>query len=179
MRAVLDTNVVMSAIFFGGVPFDVLNAWHDGEFELVVSDAVMEEYREIAARMKAKFPSIEPERWMRYIEEHATVVPAVPLVAQVCEDADDDVFLACAVTANAKDVCGRLRGDSRPRWSAALPGLWSVQAGGVRESTMSATRAAASGVAIARIFSARASSDSGCSILWSIQFAMARGVSES
>ena len=30
MRAVLDTNVVMSAIFFGGVPFDVLNAWHNG-----------------------------------------------------------------------------------------------------------------------------------------------------
>ena len=55
MRAVLDTNVVMSAIFFGGVPFDVLNAWHNGEFELVVSDAVMAEYREIAARMKAKF----------------------------------------------------------------------------------------------------------------------------
>ena len=103
--AVLDTNVVMSAIFFGGVPFDVLSTWHNGEFELVVSDAVMEEYREIAARMKAKFPSIEPERWMRSIEEHATVVPAVTLVAQVCEDADDDVFLACAVTANAKIVC--------------------------------------------------------------------------
>ena len=31
MRAVLDTNVVMSAIFFGGVPFDVLNAWHSGK----------------------------------------------------------------------------------------------------------------------------------------------------
>ena len=45
MRAVLDTNVVMSAIFFGGVPFDVLNAWHNGEFELVVSEAVMVEYR--------------------------------------------------------------------------------------------------------------------------------------
>ena len=54
MRAVLDTNVVMSAIFFGGVPFEVLNAWHNGEFELVVSDAVMAEYRAIAERMKAK-----------------------------------------------------------------------------------------------------------------------------
>ena len=43
MRAVLDTNVVMSAIFFGGVPFEVLSAWHNGEFELVVSDAVMAE----------------------------------------------------------------------------------------------------------------------------------------
>ena len=92
MRAVLDTNVVMSAIFFGGVPFDVLNAWHNGEFELVVSEAVMAEYREIAVRMKAKFPSIEPESWMRYIEEHATVLSAVPLAAQVC-------------AANAKIVC--------------------------------------------------------------------------
>ena len=105
MRAVLDTNVVMSAIFFGGVPFDVLNAWHNGEFELVVSDAVMAEYREIAARMKAKFPSVEPESWMCYIETHATVVYAVPLAAQVCEDADDDVFLACAESANATIIC--------------------------------------------------------------------------
>ena len=105
MRAVLDTNVVMSAIFFGGVPFKVLNAWHNGEFELVVSDAVMAEYREIAVRMKAKFPSIEPEIWMRYIEDHATMVSAVPLATQVCEDADDDVFLACAIAACAKIVC--------------------------------------------------------------------------
>jgi len=105
MRAVLDTNVVMSAIFFGGVPFDVVNAWHNGEFELVVSNAVMAEYREIAARMKARFPSIEPEIWIRYIEDHATVVPVAPLATQVCEDADDDVFLACVAAANAKIVC--------------------------------------------------------------------------
>ena len=105
MRAVLDTNVVMSAIFFGGVPFEVLSAWHNGDFELVVSEAVMAEYREIAARMKAKFPSIEPEIWMRYIEDHATVVSAAPLATQVCEDADDDVFLACAIAASAKIVC--------------------------------------------------------------------------
>ena len=105
MRVVLDTNVVMSAIFFGGVPFDLLNAWHNGEFELVLSDAVIAEYREIAVRMKAKFPLIAPERWLRYIEEHAIVVSAAPLAAQVCEDANDDVFLACAVAANAKIVC--------------------------------------------------------------------------
>ena len=74
MRAVLDTNVVMSAIFFGGLPFDVLTAWHNGRFELVVSEAVMGEYREIAARMKTKFPTIAPERWLSYIESHATMV---------------------------------------------------------------------------------------------------------
>lgn len=56
MRAVLDTNVVMSAIFFGGVPFDVLSAWHNGEFELVVSDAVMEEYRESVLATSTYWP---------------------------------------------------------------------------------------------------------------------------
>ena len=105
MRAVLDTNVLMSAIFFGGVPFDVLNAWHNGEYELVVSEEVMSEYREIAERMKVRFPSIATERWLSYIEDHATMVFAEPLAEQVCEDVDDDVFLACASAANAKIVC--------------------------------------------------------------------------
>ena len=105
MRAVLDTNVIMSAVFFGGVPLDVLNAWHRGEFELIVSDAVMSEYREIGERMKAKFPSVDPKAWLSYIESHATIVSAAPLASQVCEDVDDDVFLACAVAANAKIVC--------------------------------------------------------------------------
>ena len=105
MRAVLDTNVIMSAAFFGGVPLDVLNAWHSGEFELVVSEAVMSEYREIADRMKEKFPTVDPEAWLSYIESRATMVSAAPLASQVCEDPDDDVFLACAVAANAKIVC--------------------------------------------------------------------------
>ena len=105
MRAALDTNVVMSAIFFGGVPLDVLTAWHDGKFELVVSEAVMAEYREIAERLKEKFPAIVPERWLSYIESRATMVFAAPLAMQVCEDADDDVFLACVAAADAKIVC--------------------------------------------------------------------------
>ena len=105
MRAVLDTNVLMSAIFFGGVPFEVLMAWHNGDYELVVSEAVIAEYREIADRMKAKFPLLAPERWLSYIEDHATLVCADSLAEQVCEDADDDVFLACAVAADAKIIC--------------------------------------------------------------------------
>ena len=84
---------------------DVLKAWHSGEFELVVSEAVVSEYREIAERMKEKFPAVDPEAWLSYIESRATMVSAAPLASQVCEDADDDVFLACAVAANAKIVC--------------------------------------------------------------------------
>ncbi|MBI2403438.1 MAG: PIN domain-containing protein [Gemmatimonadetes bacterium] len=37
MRVVVDTNVLMSGVFFGGVPGRILEAWRDGKLTLVVS----------------------------------------------------------------------------------------------------------------------------------------------
>ena len=37
MRIIVDTNVVMSGIFFGGVPGRILDAWAEGRLELVLS----------------------------------------------------------------------------------------------------------------------------------------------
>ena len=44
MRGVLDTNVVLSGIFFGGVPGEILAAWSRGRFGVVVSPQVLDEY---------------------------------------------------------------------------------------------------------------------------------------
>ncbi len=46
MRAVLDTNVVLSGFFFGGLPGQILDAWRDARFTLVLSAAILGEYRE-------------------------------------------------------------------------------------------------------------------------------------
>lgn len=35
MRVVLDTNVFVSAVFFGGIPGKVLDLWRDGHIELL------------------------------------------------------------------------------------------------------------------------------------------------
>lgn len=44
MRAVLDANVLISALLApGGTPARVLRAWLDGAFELVASDALLAE----------------------------------------------------------------------------------------------------------------------------------------
>lgn len=37
MRVIVDTNVVMSAIFFGGKPRVLLDSWIDGQFDLAIS----------------------------------------------------------------------------------------------------------------------------------------------
>lgn len=56
MRVILDANVLVSGIFFAGPPARVLEAWLDDKFDLVVSTAILEEYRRTAMRIGEKFP---------------------------------------------------------------------------------------------------------------------------
>ena len=46
MKVVFDTNVVASASFWRGPPFDCLAAWAQGRCEAVVSPALLAEYYE-------------------------------------------------------------------------------------------------------------------------------------
>lgn len=56
MRVVLDTNVVMSAVFFGGWPYRILESWRDGEVEMAVSEAILEEYRSVGDVAEQRVP---------------------------------------------------------------------------------------------------------------------------
>ena len=40
MRAIIDTNVFVSGIFFHGPPYAILDAWRDGRLKLIVSPAM-------------------------------------------------------------------------------------------------------------------------------------------
>ena len=76
MTATLDTNVLMSGIFFGGVPGRVLEAWRDGRFKWVVTDDIIDEYREVSERLHLKIPRVDPREWIELIEdEAASIVP--------------------------------------------------------------------------------------------------------
>jgi predicted nucleic acid-binding protein len=37
LKVVLDTNVFVSGVFFSGPPYQILEAWQAGDFELAVS----------------------------------------------------------------------------------------------------------------------------------------------
>ena len=43
VRVVLDTNVLLSGIFFGGLPGRLLDAWQSGQLALVLSPAILTE----------------------------------------------------------------------------------------------------------------------------------------
>jgi predicted nucleic acid-binding protein len=50
MRIVIDTNVIISAIFFNGTPRRILEKWAEEKFELICSQEIIEEY--IAERQR-------------------------------------------------------------------------------------------------------------------------------
>ncbi len=47
LKVVLDTNVFISAVFFSGPPYRILQAWQSGEFEIAVSPEILDEYQRV------------------------------------------------------------------------------------------------------------------------------------
>lgn len=90
MRAVLDTNVVMSAFFFGGTPLKIVRSAFSRKIELVASKAVLSEYREVAERLHEQFPSVNYRRPLFILESKLTMVRPAALGEAVCRDPDDD-----------------------------------------------------------------------------------------
>ena len=105
MRAVLDTNVVMSAIFFGGDPRVIVRAAISRRIELVATKAVLAEYREVAGRLAELYPEVTYRRSLAILESHLTLVRPASLSGTVCRDPDDDALLACALGGKAKVIC--------------------------------------------------------------------------
>ena len=102
MRIVLDSNVLISGIFFSGPPYTILKAWRDGAIQLVVSPEIFQEYQRVAEELSVKFPGIDISDILDLVLVKAEMVNSEPLPRQVCSDADDDKFIACAVTGSSR-----------------------------------------------------------------------------
>lgn len=106
MRAVLDTNVLVSGIYFAGVPGQVLEAWAANRFELVLSPSIFDEYLRTCARLAALRPGLEYEAVLATLVGHGTLVADIESDEAITADPDDDKFMLCARSAGAVVVSG-------------------------------------------------------------------------
>jgi len=104
VRIVLDTNVLISGIFFTGPPYQILKAWRDGKVQVVLSSEIIYEYYRVSNLLKKQFPGIDAEPILNMIAANSDLVQAPALPEQVCDDPDDDKFLACALAGEAKVI---------------------------------------------------------------------------
>ncbi|HEV8240795.1 MAG TPA: putative toxin-antitoxin system toxin component, PIN family [Thermoanaerobaculia bacterium] len=99
MRIVLDTNVFISGVFFGGPPSRILEAWRDGLLQLILSPEILDEYQRVGRTLEADYAVAELEPIMALLAVKAEIVEPNALPEPVCSDPDDDKFLACAIAA--------------------------------------------------------------------------------
>jgi putative PIN family toxin of toxin-antitoxin system len=106
VKAVIDTNVLVSGVFFGGVPGRILSAWAAGEFILVLSPAILDEYRRVGHELGVQYPDLGAtfEPILTLIAMNAVIVDAPPLTVPVCDDPADDIFLAAALASQTSVI---------------------------------------------------------------------------
>jgi putative PIN family toxin of toxin-antitoxin system len=97
VKVVLDTNVFVSGVFFSGAPYQILEAWRDGKIQLVVSPDILDEYHRVGEILAEDHPIIDLQPFLEYLIQSAVIYSAPLLSEPVCEDPDDDKFLACAL----------------------------------------------------------------------------------
>jgi uncharacterized protein len=110
-RALCDTNLLVSAFIAGGPPSRVIEASIDGRIELVLADPVIDELERVVT-LKLGF---EPER-LHDITALLTDISVARIgaptqqVEAITGDPDDDVVLACGVSAGVQVI---VSGDRR------------------------------------------------------------------
>ena len=104
MKIVLDTNVLISGIFFSGPPYQILREWKKGNIEFAISSEILTVYRRVAEELSIKFPNIEIEQILNLLTIHAEFFDTSDFSVSVCEDPDDNMFISCALASKSKII---------------------------------------------------------------------------
>jgi len=102
VRVILDTNVVISGIFFTGPPYQILDVWRKGEIHLIVSEEILDEYLRVGEILALQFASVDPLSVLAMLRANSEVIEAGRLPVPISDDPDDDKFLACALAGKCK-----------------------------------------------------------------------------
>ena len=100
MRVLLDTNVLISAILFGGVPRQLLEAALAGDLDLITSQPLLAELETVLTR-KFDFPTSMTASIRSELEGLNEVVEPVR-IGRVTRTVADDLVLATAVAGAAE-----------------------------------------------------------------------------
>lgn len=108
ITAVLDTNVVISAIYWPrSTGRRCLAGFARRQYALAVTPEIFKEYEAIAREFRARFPGRNPSGILSWLHLKARWFEPVPLGSQRSRDPRDDPFLSGALAAGAKYLVTR------------------------------------------------------------------------
>lgn len=92
-KVVLDSNVFISALVFGGKPREILDLAIRGRIEIAVSDDILEEIKRVLGEKKFQYPAKIVRALINEIEELADIVESKEIIDAVQEDQEDNRVL--------------------------------------------------------------------------------------
>ena len=109
---VIDTNVIVSALLFGGKPGELIRFWKTGQIQPLISKEITEEYLRVLAY--PKFNLSEKEIGFLFNHEILPYFKAVRIKpgrwkTTIEDDPSDDMFIRCAVS----EMCKIIISDDR------------------------------------------------------------------
>lgn len=100
MKIVVDTNVLISGVFFGGFPRKVLSSIVEKRITAFATAEIIDEYEEIVEEMIARKQGNISKDILSPLIQVLKIIEPVSAV-RVSRDPDDDKFLGCAKDAKA------------------------------------------------------------------------------
>jgi putative PIN family toxin of toxin-antitoxin system len=107
IKAVLDTNVLVSGFLYGGPPSDVLDLAEAGVVEIYTSERAIAELHDVLSR--SKFSS--RFRYLRLTASaivsayrHSAILITPVNIPHICSDSDDEEFIGIALAAGADAI---------------------------------------------------------------------------
>ncbi len=101
---VLDTNVLVSALLFGGVPRDVLQLVITGKVVCSLSLPILDELRDVLQRPRFGFSLQQAMTIVAELSDLCTIVAPTETVQVINADPADNRILECAIQARADAI---------------------------------------------------------------------------
>lgn len=125
MRVVPDTNVLISAIIFGGPPEQMVLLARQQRLRLVISSATLDELRRVLKR-KFHFADAAVFRAELLLREISDVIEPLETIAVIKDDASDNRVLEAAIEGNADAIVSGDRHLFRLKSYQDIP-IWTVR----------------------------------------------------
>lgn len=100
MKIVIDTNVIISGSFFGGIPKKILEFVINEEVESYASSEIIKEYYESKEQVGKKIKKKINDNLFSSFVKGVKIIKPISRI-NICRDPDDDKFIECAVDAKA------------------------------------------------------------------------------
>ena len=107
MTVVIDTSVFLAAAFWRGTGRKCCALCASCHYRITVTVEILDEYRRKAEVLARRFPEVNPNPFLRWIENECPRFVPNALGKQRSRDATDDMFLAAALASRAKYLITR------------------------------------------------------------------------